>query len=241
MLQKTRGIVLKTTNYRSSSVIAQIFTEKFGLQAYLINGVRKAGSRIAFNVLQPLHLLDMVVYHKSTASLQRVKDIRNQPVFFSIPLEVVKSTITLFLCEVLYKVLRQQSGEDSPLFQYIFNSMEWLDHHKGSAADFHLLFLMGLTRYLGFYPDTRHTGNGYFDLQNGRYVEKAPPHPWYLNPPQGVLWQRLNTTGYSRLHELELTGEERKQLLNAMLEYYSLHIEGFGTMRSYEVLQELFA
>src|SRR3546814_4950182 len=90
MLHKTRGIVLKTTRFRNSSVIAQVFTERFGLQPYLINGVRKPRSSISLNILQPLHLLEMVVYHKPTVSIQRIKEIRNHPVYFSVPLDVIK-------------------------------------------------------------------------------------------------------------------------------------------------------
>lgn len=241
MLHKTRGIVLKTTGYRNSSVIAQVFTEKFGLQSYLINGVRKSGSRIPFNVLQPLHLLEMVVYHKSTVSLQRVKDIRNQPVFLSIPLDIAKSTVSLFLCEVLYKALRRHSGEDTPLFEYISNSLEWLDHHEGSVANYHLLFLMGLTRYLGFYPDTRKSGYAYFDLQNGQFIETAPPHPWYIGPSLAASWKQLSQSKFGQLADLKIGGEERKRLLHSLVEYFTLHIEGFGPIRSYEILEELFS
>lgn len=257
MLHKTRGIVLKTTRYQNSSVIAQIFTERFGLQPYIIHGVRKPRGSVSLNILQPLHLLEMVVYHKTTASIQRVKEIRNHPVYLSVPLDVIKSTITLFLCEVLYKLIRQQPGEDPPLFEYIFSSMAWLDHHNGNVADFHLVFLMGLTRHLGFYPDIRKADDNirpaedgtllpnhesdYFDLMNGQYTATGPDHSWYLSPPLAVGWRRLAETDYKRLSLLKFSREERKLLLDAMLEYYSLHLEGFGSIRSREVLQELFA
>ncbi|HYH55668.1 MAG TPA: DNA repair protein RecO, partial [Anseongella sp.] len=236
MLHKTRGIVLKTTDYGDSSIIAQVFTEKLGLQSYLVNGIKKPKSRISLNVLQPLHLLEMVVYQKNTVSVQRARDIRNQPVFLRIPLDISKSTVTLFLCEVLYKVLRQQPGEDVPLFGYIFNSMELLDHQEGSPANFHLLFLMGLTRYLGFFPDTRMAGYGYFDLQNGRFMEREPLHPWYIGPPLASRWKELAESSYEYLGDIKISPPERQQLVKGLLEYYSLHVEGFGKVRSYEIL-----
>lgn len=241
MLHKTRGIVLKCTDYSNSSVIAQVFTEKFGLQSYMVNGVRKARSRVSSNVLQPLHLLEMVVYHKNTVSVQRVKDIRNQPAFLSIPLDIGKSTVCLFLCEVLYKVLRRHSGEDPALFGYIFSSLEWLDNHEGAIANFHLFFLMGLTRYLGFYPDTRLPRGRYFDLQQGQFGDTEPPHGYYLRPALALPWKQLCEGGYSALPALQLSGEERQHLLTGILEYYALHIEDFGQLRSYEILQELFS
>ena len=107
MLHKIRGIVIKTTDYSESSVVAQIFTDKFGLQSYLINGVKKTKSKIKSNMLQPLHLLEMVVYHKPTGNLQRISELRNQPVLQSIPYDTIKSSLALFINEVLYKSLKQ--------------------------------------------------------------------------------------------------------------------------------------
>ena len=151
MLHKTRGIVFKTTDYGESSVIVQVFTEKFGLQSYIINGVKKPRAKISRNMLQPLHLLDMVVYYKNTGQVQRISELRNSPVLQSIPYDVIKSCITLFLNEVLYKAVRQQSADEN-LFDFVFNAIEWLDNQTEGVANFHLLFLTRLTRYLGFYP-----------------------------------------------------------------------------------------
>ncbi|RZL46545.1 MAG: DNA repair protein RecO, partial [Pedobacter sp.] len=106
MLHKVRGIVLKTTLYSESSVIVQVFTDKLGIQSYLINGVKKPKAKIPMNILQPLHLLDMVVYHKMNTQIQRVSEARPSPVFKSIPYHVVKNTIVQFLNEVLYKSIR---------------------------------------------------------------------------------------------------------------------------------------
>ena len=149
MLHKTRGIVFKTTDYGESSVIVQIFTEKFGLQSYIINGVKKPKAKISQNMLQPLHLLDMVVYHKNTGSVQRIAELKNSPVLQTIPYDVIKSCLAIFLNEVLYKAVRQQSADEN-LFDFVFSAVEWLDHQTAGLANFHLLFLMQLTRYLGF-------------------------------------------------------------------------------------------
>ena len=152
MLHKTRGIVFKVTDYSESSVVVQIFTEKFGLQSYLINGVKKPKSKIKLNSLQPLHLLDMIVYHKTSGNIQRVSELRHQPVFQSIPYDIVKSSITMFLNEVLYKSLRQHEP-DEVLFEFLFHAIEILDSLNAGLANFHLYFLLRLTRFLGFYPD----------------------------------------------------------------------------------------
>src|SRR5437868_15396845 len=112
MLHKTRGIVFKTTDYGESSVIVQIFTEKFGLQSYIINGVKKPKAKITRNMLQPLHLLDLVVYYKNTGAVQRIKELKNAPLLQNIPYNVLKSGIALFLNEVLYKAVKQQTPDE---------------------------------------------------------------------------------------------------------------------------------
>jgi DNA repair protein RecO (recombination protein O) len=112
MLHKTRGIVFKCTDFSETSVVVQIFTEKFGLQSYLINGVKKPKAKIKQNVLQPLHLLDMVVYHKAAGNIQRVAELRHVPVFQNIPYDIVKSSLAIFINEVLYKSVRQQTADE---------------------------------------------------------------------------------------------------------------------------------
>src|SRR5690606_16344213 len=124
MLHKTRGIVLKTINHRETSVICQVFTEKFGLQSYIINGVKKNKAKIHINILQPLHLLDLVVYHKINGDIQRVSEARQLPLFQSIPYDDKKRSLVIFLTEVLQKSLKQQSS-DEPLFEYIYHAVSW--------------------------------------------------------------------------------------------------------------------
>src|SRR6201996_7835373 len=138
MLHKTRGIVFKTTDYSESSVIVQVFTEKFGLQSYIVNGAKKPRTKISMNMLQPLHLLDMVVYHKNTGQVQRIAELKNAPALQSIPYDVIKSCLAMFLNEVLYKAVRQQSADEN-LFDFVFNAIESLDHQQEGVANFHLL------------------------------------------------------------------------------------------------------
>jgi len=239
MLHKTRGIVLKTTDYGETSVIVQVFTEKLGLQSYIINGVKKPKAKISRNMLQPLHLLDMVVYHKNAGNIQRVAELKNSPVLQSIPYDVVKSSLAMFLNEVLYKSIRQQSADEN-LFGFVFSAIEWLDHQTGGLANFHLLFLVQLTRYLGFYPD-RYQANeaDYFDLKNGIFSKYKPDSVLYLSPPHTQNFSRLLQCSFETLAELKFTNDERRYLIAKLLEYYSLHIEGFGNIRSHEVLEEV--
>lgn len=239
MLHKTRAIVFKTTDYGESSVIVQLFTEKFGLQSYIVNGVKKPRAKITQNMLQPLHLLDVVVYHKGTNNIQRIAELKNSPVLLSIPYDVIKSCIAIFLNEVLYKAVRQQ-GADESLFGFVFSSIEWLDHQTEGLANFHLLFLIQLTRYLGFYPDTTFaSGADYFDMKNGAFLRYKPDGFSFLSAPHTQNFYALLQCNFEDCPQLKLTNDDRRYLLNKLLEYYALHIEGFGNIRSQGVLEEV--
>ena len=239
MLHKTRGIVFKTTDYGDNSIIVQIFTEKFGLQSYIVNGAKKPKAKIARNMFQPLHLLDMVVYYKNTGNMQRIKELKNSPLLRTIPYDVIKSSLAIFLNEVLYKAIKQQTA-DEHLFEFVFNAIEWLDHQTEGLANFHLFFLIRLTRYLGFYPDRYVAGNAdYFDLKNGVFSNYKPDTVLYLSPPHTQNFTALLESTFENISQLKLTNDERRYLIQKLLDYYTLHIEGFGNIRSHEVLEEV--
>ncbi|MBS1533420.1 MAG: DNA repair protein RecO [Bacteroidetes bacterium] len=241
MLHKTRGIVFKTTDYGESSVIVQVFTEKFGLQSYIINGVKKPKAKITRNMLQPLHLLDMVVYHRNTGQVQRISELKASPVLQSIPYDVIKSGIAIFLNEVLYKAVRQQSADEN-LFDFIFNAIEWLDNQTGGLANFHLLFMIRLSRYLGFYPEqVKAEGMDYFDMKDGTFSRYKPQGLYYLSPPHTQNFYLLLQINFENLGNLHFSNDERRYLLQKLLEYYALHIEGFGNIKSHEVLEEVLS
>src|SRR6195952_178207 len=205
MLHKTRAIVFKTTDYGESSVIVQLFTEKFGLQSYIINGVKKPKAKITRNMLQPLHLLDVVAYHKNNTSIQRIAELKNSPVLLSVPYDVIKSCIAIFLNEVLYKAVKQQ-GSDESLFGFVFSSIEWLDHQAEGLANFHLLFLIQLNRYLGFYPDTAFAATAdFFDIKNGFSPRHKPDNFSYLSQPHTRNFYNLLQCSFENCPQLKLT------------------------------------
>lgn len=190
-------------------------------------------------MLQPLHLLDLIVYYKNTGTVQRIKELKNSPLLLHLPYDMVKTSITLFLNEVLYKAIKQQTA-DEQLFDYVFNSIELLDNLKAGLTNFHLIFLLGLTRYLGFYP--HHTGvtdADYFDMHNGVFTRYKPESSLYLSPPHTQNFFNLLNKGFDELGSIKLSNEERRYLITRLLEYYALHIEGFGNIRSHEVLEEV--
>lgn len=238
MILRTQGIALKLTNYAENSVVAQIFTKDHGLQSYLIQGAKKPKSKIPLAILQPFHQLDLLVYHKDNNQLQRVKEARQSPVLRSIPLDIVKSAIALFLNEVLYKVLRHQNP-DPIVFQYVADSIQWLDQASSKLGNYHVVFLIGLSRYLGFYPIR--ADKPYLDLMEGVFTDSLPPHTHVLTEPTTSLFRALMHTSYETMHQITLSKEDRKYLLAKILDFYRLHTENFGEVRSLLILEEIFA
>ncbi|WP_443945895.1 DNA repair protein RecO [Pedobacter sp. AW1-32] len=241
MLHKVRGIVLKTTNYSESSVVVQVFTDKFGMQSYLINGVKKPKAKIKMNMLQSLHLLDMVVYHKTNSSIQRVSELRQTPVFKSIPYDVVKSSIVIFLNEVLYKSIRQQSTDEG-LFDYIYNSIAWFDEHQDVYPNFHLSFLLKLTRFLGFSPnEQRRSDQIFFDLQEGEFLSRQPVHANFLRLDDALCFISLFNSPLEKISEIKLSNIQRRFLLDKILVFYTLHTASFGEVQSHKILETLLS
>jgi DNA repair protein RecO (recombination protein O) len=241
MLHKTLGVVLKTTLYSESSVVVQIFTEKFGIQSYLINGVKKPKAKIRMNMLQPLHLVDMVVYHKANISIQRISELRPAPIFRTIPYDIIKSTIIMFLNEVLYKSIRQQHTDEN-IFDYIYNAVLWFDETENASANFHLAFLLKLSRFLGFAPSTQtKSDQSYFDLQEGEFKSLPPLHPYFIEKTAAILFIELFTTPFEKLSEIKIDNITRRLILDKILVYYTLHTASFGEIKSHLVLEEVLS
>ncbi|OYD40475.1 DNA repair protein RecO [Sphingobacterium cellulitidis] len=237
MLQQTKGITLKVTNYSESSVVAQIYTEALGLQSYLINGARKPKAKIPFNILQPFHLLEMVVYNKENNNLQRIKEAQQVPVLKSIPLDIVKSSIAMFLNEVLYKVLRHQHPEPQ-LFHFLENAIIWLDESQSGLANYHLVFLAKLSHYLGFKPIVSNLP--YFDLLEGQFVKTPPAHFHIIQEPYSSTFREILQSSFSNCNKIKLNKADRTYLLQKLIDYYRLHTENFGEINSLYILEEIF-
>jgi len=242
MLHSTKGIVLKTFKYSESSLIAKIYTLQFGIQSYIVNGVRttKKGKHKAA-LLQPLTLLDMVVYYRKNRNMQRIKEMKLSQTFQSIPFDIGKSSLALFSTELLYNTLKEEE-ENELLFNFISNFVHILDSTKESIANLHLYFILQLTGYLGFYPFNNYhpTENNIFDLQEGLFVSQRPTHPHYLmNPLCGQITKLLGVS-LEDVHLIKIEKSYRQELLTAFLQFYQLHIEGFKPLRSVKILQEVF-
>lgn len=236
MLHATRGIVLKTIKYSESSVIAKIYTEQFGLRSYIVKGVSGNSKSRKKAFLQGLSLLRLVVYEKPGSNLQNIKEMEHAYLFGSTPLDIRKSTITMFLNEVLYKSLLEESG-NSELFGFVFDQLVELDQSKKFITDFHIRFLLRFSKHMGFFPMDNHSAkNPYFDLQEGVFIGSEPLHNNFIGIESSrVLNQVLSLDPGNYV----LTSVERNELLEKLIIYYSLHLPAFGKLKSYPVLKQV--
>lgn len=241
MLHKTRGIVLKTFNYSESSLIVHVLTEKFGTQSYLLKGVRKNKSKIKMSMLQPLHLLDMVVYHKPNGGLQSISEIKNDPILSEIPYDIVKTSLAIFICELIYVTLKE-SNTDEELFEFVFQSIQLLDLTQAPLANFHLFFMIRFAKFLGIYPAySAKESDLYFDVQNGIFISHIPSHPVYMEKENTAFLKKMMQSTFDQAANLQLNSEERKKFLVALIAYYQYHLEGFKGLQSHVVLEEVLS
>jgi DNA repair protein RecO (recombination protein O) len=244
-LHHTKGIVLRTVKYGETSVIVTIFTELFGVQAYLVNGVRissKKGSGKA-NLFQPTSILEMVVYHNELKQLQRIKEFKWSFLYQHILSDVRKNAVALFMVELLTKCLKQPEA-NTDLFHFAEDSFIHLDEASDAVtANFPLFFALHLPVFFGFrFSDNFSERQPFLDLQEGEFVKEQPKHPHFLDDKQAfVTSQLLKVQQPEELEDIKLNHDFRRNLLYAYEVYYALHIQDFGTMRTPPVLREILS
>jgi len=240
MLITTEGIVLHYIKYGESSVIATIYTRDFGRQSYLVNAARSKKSQNKASLLQPLFLVDMVAYQKQTRDLHRIKELRSNQVYQNIPFNITKSSLVIFLAEVLYKSINEQESYPE-MYDFIKNSLLYFDLMETGSSNFHLWFLFRLTEYLGFFPETKRVGfQGWFDMKIGAVVHFQPSHPFYANKEVTEYLMKLSTLKLHEISEFVISRSMRDTLITVLVDYYQLHFDDLGEIKSLNVLREVF-
>jgi len=241
MLFKTSGILLHSVKYSDTSLIVKIFSSDFGLKSYIVNASRNKKSKIKASLFQPLALVEIIVSNTEKAKLERISEINIITPYTNIPYNIIKSTITLFLNEILYRAIKEQQN-DINLFEFIKNSLLLLDLKQENCSNFHVFFMIQLSRYLGFFPEGSYSiSSSIFDLQEGRFINHIPNHPFYLNEMLSNLFYQFINSEYNSIHNLKLDNMQRKALLKALIKFYQLHIASFGEIKSFEILEEIIA
>jgi len=240
VLISSKAIVLKHYKYSENSIICKIYTEELGIKSYLINNLRskKAQNKIAW--YQSLTLLDLVVYNKEKKQLQHIKEASCSEPLMTVHCQVHKSSIALFIAEILLKTIKEEEA-NAALFAFIEHFIKILDKTPTDYADFHLIFMLQLTHYLGFYPKMEsYTTNAYFDMIEGKFSSNKPLHATFIESNLSNYFYSLLNADYANSNTLNLNGRLRNLILENIIMYYKTHLEGIGIIHSSEVLKMVF-
>ncbi len=240
MFEKSRAIVLYTIKYTDSSSIAHFYTEKFGRLSVMVRHSKSKKSVSKKSILQPLFLLNVNLQHKQNREVQQCKELVNTPVFQDIPFNIIKSSIALFLAEFLSKVLKEEETNPA-LFEFLSSSIQLFDQSSTGLANFHIVFLYELSKFLGFYPDNNFSAtNCYFNLRDGYYSKFKESDELSLSKSLSEQLSLVSKAGFQLMDNIKLSRTERTALLKALMSYYRYHLPEIGKVKSLEVLNQVF-
>lgn len=234
---KTKAIVISSLKFQEKSLIVKCFTLSSGLKSYFVRDAfssRKASQKIAY--FQPFSILEIEAVHKNKGTLENFKEIKTAVPFQTIHTDIVKSTMVMFLSEMLHYSI-QEEEKNEQLFLFLETALSWLDHHD-EIFNFHLILLLEITKYLGFYPDLSENNLPFFEMNEGVFT---------LFQKANVLSEH-ETNLFKKLIDLKFDNDqkifhvlERQILLKILIDYYGLHLEGFKKPKSLEILKEVFS
>ena len=242
--------MLHSLKYGETRLIVDLFTRKAGRQSFIVSMPKTQKGRMKKQYFQPMTLLEVECDIRQRVQLQKLRDAHLQTAYTTIPFSAEKLAISLFVAEFLYHALRSEQQNET-LFAYIADSMQWLDIAEKEYANFHLTFLMRMSRFLGFYPNLEVRGERlevrdmseaefFFDLREGRFCQEAPMHRDFLQPDEARLIHLLMRMDFPTMHLFQLSHHDRGRITEVLLHYYRLHIPQFPELKSLSVLQQLW-
>jgi DNA repair protein RecO (recombination protein O) len=242
MTHKTKGIVLRSIKYGETSLVVTLFTALFGVQTYMVNGVRSTKKSMAkANHFQPAALLELVVYHSPGRSMQRIKEFGWGRLYNTLLHDVIANSVASYLVELLYKCLKQPEANPE-LFEFCEDVFSKLDENSAEVtANLALFFSVQLPHFFGFrMTDNYSEKNNFLDLMEGTFTEQQPHHPHFMEgEPARVTSQLLKVMHPDELVSIRLNRESRRNLLLKYQDYYALHLPEFGQMKTLVVLHEV--
>ena len=240
MLVKTKAIVLHSFKFGESKMIVDMLTEAEGRLSFVVNMPRSSKSKMKKQFFQPLTLLEVECDVRPNVQLQKLREVRISDPFAGIPFDARKLSIALFLAEFLYYSTRGEQHNEA-LFAYIENSILWLDGCQSSYANFHLVFMMRLTRFIGFYPyiDDYQEGS-VFDMRAAAFSSFVPLHTDYVQAPDAARIQTLMRMNYETMHLFRMNHDERNRIVDVLMTYYRLHVPNFPELCSLDVVRDLW-
>ncbi len=235
----TKAIVLSSLKYGDTSLIVKAFTASSGIKSYMLKGVlvsKKGKLKAAY--FQPLTQLELVATHKNKGTLESIREAKVYYHYKSLHTDISKNAMTLFLSEMLGNSIFEEEQNES-LFHFLEASFQWLDTHD-ETSNFHIFFLLTLTRYLGFYPDTSNIDAPYFDLLEGEFAQTISLNPT-LQDENVYYFKTFLGINFDAIHTIKMKKANRQQLLQSLVLYFELHLQGFRKPKSLAILNQVFS
>lgn len=240
MLRKSKAIVLHTIKYGDSSLIIDLLTEEEGRLTFIVKLSKTMKGKMKKQYFQPMTLLDIEFDFRPNANMQHIKDIRIDIPFTTIPFNPIKTSILLFISEFLLYATRSEQYNKT-LFLFVKKSIEWLDASVSNFANFHLTFMLHLSKFIGFFPNlSKPKSYDFFDLRNAEFCQYSPIHIDYLKPDDAKTLLKLFRMNYNNMRFFRFSRNERNEITETILKYYTLHIPSMPKLNSLTILKELF-
>jgi len=241
MLHKTRGIVLHSLPYNDRYAITLIYTEEFGRVSYLTSQTKSRKTGVPRSLFHPLAILDLEVDHQNLRDIQRIKEARIHIPLVALVTDPLRYAPGIFLAELISRIIREEQT-NRLLFDFILQSVKVLELTDASPANFHLVFMIRLSRFLGLYPNATDYQKGmFFDMQNGTFTRNQPAHIHFLPPDESAVFFNLLRMSYENMSVFRFSGRERQAIIHRILDYYRLHLSDFPEIKSLRVLHEVFS
>ena len=239
MEHKTRAIVLRMIKYGEDKYIIDFLTHDLGRESSVWKISKGRNAKVVKQLFQPLAIMDIVVDSSPRKQMSYIKEARLAHVYSSLLFDERKLALAFFVAEFLVYATRDLHN-DNALFDFVEQSLIWLDTTDKGIANFHLMFMIRMSRFLGFFPDMSSHHQGYiFDLREGRFSGDIPAHKDYLLPEDANKMHLLMRMTPANLHHFKMTKIERNRVIDFSLQFYRLHIPQFGELKTLEVLRAL--
>lgn len=239
MLVKTRAIVLKTMKYSETSLILDVYTQEKGLRSCIVNGVRKSKSKTA-SLYQIGQILDLVMYDKQSSGLKRIKEASAAYMYSELSFDVVKANLGMFVIDLSRNSIKEEEV-NSDLYSFIENWLIYIDKTQEKLSLIPLKFILDLTSFLGFPPLDNYTEKeNCFDLEGGKYVYENTVGNYILNHQMSQHLRNIHNMDIEDVQNYKLHKIERAALMDKLILFYKLHLEGFRDLKSLEILKEIF-
>lgn len=235
----TKAIVLTSLKYGDTSLIVKAFTASDGLKSYLLKGILTAKKgKLKTAYFQPLTQLEIAVLHKNKGTLESIRDVKVNYHYQTLHTNIAKNAMTMFLAEMLGNSIHEEERNDG-LFEFLEAALQWLDTHD-EISNFHLYFLIVLTKYFGFYPDMANVKASCFDLLEGDFTNTPSLNP-ILTGENLNYFKLMLGTNFDMVHTIKMNKANRQELLQSLVLYYELHLQGFRKPKSLAILNEVFS